>query len=250
MILMELARTEGLSVQYDVLKALDDVNFVVEERKINALVGPNGAGKSTLINAVTGFIPYGGRVFLRGKDISNLKPHDIVLQGICRTFQISELFEGLTVYESIRIACQSLSKYRSKMFSFCSSLKNVTKKAREMLHTMKLETKEKSLVRELSYGDRRFLEIAIALSAEPEILFLDEPTSGLTGEEKEWMIDLIVKLKQKVTTVIVEHDIDVVMGISDVVTVLAQGKIIAREKPEDVRRNKKVQEVYLGVELC
>ena len=244
-----LLNTDGLRKQFGGVLAVNDVNARFKANSLKSIIGPNGAGKTTLINLITGCLPVtSGAVLFQGREITNKRPDELVKLGICRTFQITSLFPGLTVFENVRI-CKQIQRGGSfKVFSPKHSLKKVNEASWEILDSLDLQDVANVPATNLAHGDQRLLEVAMALAGEPKILFLDEPTAGMSPAETEHIARLIKKLSDKVAVVLVEHDMDVVMSISDEITVLNQGMIIADGAPGEIKGNALVKEAYLGHE--
>jgi len=241
--------TDKLNRQFGGVKAVDNANINVEEKKLKAIIGPNGAGKTTLFNVITGRLPAtSGKVFYLGHDITNKPPHELVKMGICRTFQINSLFLGVTVFENVRIAKQAMSGGSYKIFSARETLMEINEGTWSVLEQVGLRDEEKALASELSYGDQRSLELGIALAGDPKVLLLDEPTAGMSPGETGRITQLIKELSKDITVVLVEHDVDMVMAISDSISVMNQGRIIAEGSPEEIRQDDSVREAYLGEE--
>jgi len=241
-------RTEKISKHFEALKAVDQVDFNLKEGQLKSIIGPNGAGKTTLFNLMAGvYPPTSGQVFFKEKDITRLSLHKISQLGITKTYQITHIFPSLTVFENVRIAAQS----RQTSFNFWKSthsLQEVNRRALEILEQVELIEKRDWLASTLSHGERRYLEIGIALATNPEVLLLDEPTAGMSCAETNLCAELILKLNKTLhlSIVLVEHDMSVVMGISDEVLVLNEGKTLAEGTPKEVSDNEEVQRVYLG----
>jgi branched-chain amino acid transport system ATP-binding protein len=231
------------------VSAVSDATVEVEEKKLKAIIGPNGAGKTTFFNLITGRLaPTSGKVFYKGEDITNSSPHRLAQMGICRTFQINSLFLGLTVFENVRIARQAKCGGAYKIFSLRENLKDVNEGTWDVLEQVGLTEKGSVIASELSYGDQRALEVGIALAGDPKVLLLDEPTAGMSQGETERITDLIKGLVNNTAVILVEHDVEMVMSISDNISVMNQGKIIAEGPPQEIRKNKLVREAYLGEE--
>jgi branched-chain amino acid transport system ATP-binding protein len=244
MILLEI---ENLVKAFGGLQATDGVNLSVEKGSLRSLIGPNGAGKTTLFNQITGYlVPDSGRVAFRGEEITGLHPYEISRKGITRAFQIINIFPRLTVVESVQLAI--LAKRGHTLKCFAPARRMVREEAIAVLETVGLAERAGALARELSHGDQRVLELALALAGEPELLLLDEPMAGMSPFERIKVTELIQKIHQdrRLTILFCEHDMDVVFGISERVTVLHQGRIIAEGKPEDIKKNEEVHMVYLG----
>jgi branched-chain amino acid transport system ATP-binding protein len=238
---------KGLTKGFDGLKALNNVTFLAEEKLVTSVIGPNGAGKTTLFNVITGDLRAdAGQIFYRGKDITNLPPHRIVRSGIARSFQIVNIFPQLTVFENVQVA---LISHLGKSANFVLRAKTLGREeVARVLGTVGLTDQAESLASTLAYGDQRIMEIAIALASSPALLLLDEPTAGMGPQETQATVELIrnLAMKQGLSIILVEHDMDVVFAISDAIVVMHQGEVIANGKPEEVRKNERVINVYLG----
>lgn len=245
-----LLRTEELTKSFGGLRAVDGVNLSVEEGRIHAVIGPNGAGKTTLFNLITGVLkPDRGRIYFEEKDITGFPPYRLSHMGIARSFQIFTLFQNLTVLESIRLAVQAKHPRASRDFyRKASSYKDITWEAMKISATVGLWSKNNLLVSSLTPSDKRKLEVAMALAGKPRLLALDEPTAGISVEELEGVVKLIanVKEKEKLTILIIEHKIDVILKIADKVTVMDRGRIIAEGSPGEIVENEEVKKIYLG----
>ena len=244
---MMLLAIENLMKAFGGLQATDRVNLSVERGSLRSLIGPNGAGKTTLFNQITGYlVPDSGRVAFRGEEITGLHPYEISRKGITRAFQIINIFPRLTVRESVQLAI--LVKRGHTLKCFAPAKRMVWGEAMAVLETVGLAERAEALARELSHGDQRVLELALALAGEPELLLLDEPMAGMSPFERVKVTELIQKIHQdrNLTVLFCEHDMDVVFGISEKVTVLHQGRVIADGKPEEIKKNEEVHMVYLG----
>jgi len=245
----ELLSTENLCRSFGGVTATNRVCFSVDDQGLTSIIGPNGAGKTTFINIVTGKIgASSGKIFFKGQEITNKPTHELVKMGICRTFQINSIFENLSVFENLRIARQAKDGGSLKIFSSKQSLKTVTQKTWDLVERLGLKDLAARPAKNLAYGDQRVLEVAIALAGDPEILFLDEPTAGMSPAETRHISELIKGLANEICVVLVEHDMDLVMSISDRITVLQYGCTIAEGTPEEIRNNEQVREAYLGKE--
>jgi len=241
--------TKELCKDFGGLRAANNVCIDIEENKLRSVIGPNGAGKTTLLNVITGLLPAtSGMVFYKDKDITNRPSHELVKMGICRTFQITSIFLGLTVFENVRIAKQAQRGGSFRILSSKESLKEVNEETWAILERLELQEMALIPAKNLAHGDHRLMEVAIALAGNPKILFLDEPTAGMSPGETEHIAQLIRGLTDGISIVLVEHDMDVVMSISDQVTVLHQGEVIAEDAPEAIQENELVREAYLGKE--
>ena len=241
--------TEDLCRHFGGVLATNCVCINIEENGLRSVIGPNGAGKTTFINIVTGRIPASsGKVFFQGKDITNKPTHELVKMGICRTFQITSIFQKLSVFENVRIAKQARLGGTLRIFSTKKSLRKVTEETWAILERLGLQDLAHQPAKNLAYGDQRVLEVAIALAGDPNILFLDEPTAGMSPAETRHISKLIKGLSEEISIVLVEHDMDMVMSVSDKISVLQYGSIIAEGKPEEIKSNPLVREAYLGKE--
>jgi len=242
-----LLQVEGLTKNFGGLKAINSVNLNVEKGVIYSIIGPNGAGKTTLFNLIYGvFPPTAGTIHFQGKDITNLRSYQISHLGIGRSYQGYNLFTHLSVLENVRIACQSRGRYNFNFFSDAQKYHEPVEKARGILKKVGLLDLHDHYPHELSHGDQRILEIAIALSCDPVLLLFDEPTSGLAPGETIQMIELIESIKEQYTILLIEHKMMVVMSVSQKIIVLQRGAVIAEGTPEEIKENEKVHEAYLG----
>lgn len=248
---MAILTTQGLTKDFGGLRAVDSVTLDIGQGKLTSVIGPNGAGKTTLYNLVTGLIkPNSGRIIFNGEDITNLPIHKIVKKGISRSFQILNLFNELTLFENVWLGVQSQQGHGPELFSSTDKFSSVKEETYRIIKEIGLSGKEEVPVKLLSYGDRRILEITISLTAKPSLLLLDEPTSGLVSEDRKRISEFMKKLSSQLTLIVVEHDMDVVLSISDHIVVMHQGKILAQGTPDEIRGNDKVQEAYLGGQYC
>jgi len=240
-----LLESRALTKIFGGLVAVNGVDFAVRRGELRAVIGPNGAGKTTLFNLLTGVLsPTQGRVLFKGRDITRLPAHLVSRLGIARSYQITNIFGDLTVFENVRIAAQSrVTHYRC--WGAADRLRDVNARAEEILRLLGLTPKRHLQGAQLSHGDQRYLEIGIALATEPDFLLLDEPTAGMSPDETKRTAAFVRKLAGHVTIVLVEHDMEVVMGISDRITVLNYGQILAEGTPTEIRDNPDVRRVYL-----
>jgi branched-chain amino acid transport system ATP-binding protein len=240
-----ILRTEGLTVRFDGLTALNNVFIAVQPGEIRAIIGPNGAGKSTFFNCVTGVLrPTAGRIIFEGEDIAGLPPHRISQKAIARSYQITNILPGATVLENVRIAVQSRHHAWSLLRHY-RSYTDVIDRARAVLDAVGLRDDEDEVAANLSHGAQRNLEIGIALATEPKLLCLDEPTAGMSVTETHATVELVRRIAQDLTILIVEHDMEVVMGLAQLITVLHYGEVLAEGTPVEIQANPRVQEVYL-----
>jgi branched-chain amino acid transport system ATP-binding protein len=240
-----ILRTERLTMRFGGLTAVNNVSLTIPRGEIRAIIGPNGAGKSTFFNCVTGVLrPTSGQVFLNGEDVAGLPPHRISHKGIARSYQITNILPGATVLENARIAAQS-RHHSWSLFRHHRSYRDLLDQARTALDAVGLREKEGELAANLSHGEQRNLEIAIALATEPELLCLDEPTAGMSVTETHATAELVRRIASNLTILIVEHDMEVVMGLADRITVFHYGEVLAEGTPTEIQANTRVQEVYL-----
>ena len=240
-------RTDGLTVRFGGLTALNNVSMSVPRGQIRAVIGPNGAGKSTFFNCLTGVIrPTSGRIVFDGEDITGLPPYLISRKGLARSYQITNILPRATVLENVRIAAQS-RRYNWRMLRHHRAYTDVLDRAHAVLASIGLDDKAEELAANLSHGEQRTLEIAIALATQPKVLCLDEPTAGMSVAETHYTVELIRRIAANLTILIVEHDMEVVMGLASAVTVLHYGEILAEGSPAEIQANARVQEVYLKI---
>jgi branched-chain amino acid transport system ATP-binding protein len=244
-----ILKVEDLNKAFGGLQATNNVNYEMRTRELSAIIGPNGAGKSTFFNLLTGYhYADSGNIFFKGVNITNWPPHKIVRLGIARAFQVSNIYPRLTTYENIRQAILSQQKKTLNLFTPAHRL--AKKETQELLDITGLSQQAKMIAGNLSQGDKKRLELAIALGNKPDLVFLDEPTAGMSGEETHETMELVKRLNVEIglSILFTEHDMSVVFGYARRLTVLHQGTIIAEGAPEEVRANEEAQRVYLGEE--
>lgn len=246
---MDALRVEGLSKSFGGLWALNGITFRVEVGERLAIIGPNGAGKTTLFNLINGQLKATrGYVYLNENEISNLSTHRRAHLGLSRSFQISSLFLPLTVLENCMLALQGMKTSRYQMFRPLVAYKDMLLKAQELLDQVALWDKRNHLVKYMSYGDQRRLEIAMSLASDPRVLMLDEPSAGLTAAESAKVVEIIHGLRTDMSVLMVAHDMDLVYGVATRIIVLHSGEILADGTPEEIKANPMVNEIYMGVE--
>jgi branched-chain amino acid transport system ATP-binding protein len=237
--------TEDLTVRFGGLTALNRVNFAVQRGEIRAIIGPNGAGKSTFFNCLTGVQrPSSGHILCNGEDITGLTPDRISRKGIARSYQITNILPNATALENVRIAAQS-RRHGWSLLTHYRAYRDIIEKAEAVLQAIGLGAKRDELAANLSHGEQRNLEIGIALATEPQLLCLDEPTAGMSAGETHDTMELVRRIGEDLTILIVEHDMQVVMELARRITVLHYGEILAEGAPAEIQQNPRVLEVYL-----
>ncbi|MBW1672753.1 MAG: ABC transporter ATP-binding protein [Deltaproteobacteria bacterium] len=240
---------QGLTKRFGGLEAVRDINLRVSAGERRAIIGPNGAGKTTLFNLISGEIrATGGQIKIFGRDITRMPSHRRVYLGLGRTFQITNLFPTLTLLENLLIAAMGLKRMKFSMLRPLSTYRDIHKRAQELLESVGMAGKAKEPVKNLSHGEQRQVEIALALITNPTLVLLDEPTAGLSPAESAMMTGIIQKFDPSITVLIIEHDMDVAYQVADQITVLYQGFIFAEGNQSEISNNPKVQEIYLGEE--
>jgi branched-chain amino acid transport system ATP-binding protein len=246
---MSLLQVENVTKRFGSLVAVNSVSMTVEPGELRAVIGPNGAGKTTFFNLISGFqTPSSGRIIFAGADVTRLPPARRVWRGMARTFQITEVFPELTVRENLQIAVEVASGFRLRIWQSVEAANNVEARIDELLAMSGLIGKAGRLVGELSHGDQRATEIMMALALKPRLLLLDEPTAGMGDQETYDITQLIRKLHhdQKLSMVLIEHDMRVVFHLADRIMVLAEGNMLAEGTPHEITANEAVQTAYLG----
>jgi branched-chain amino acid transport system ATP-binding protein len=246
---MSLLRVEHLNKSFGGLKATHNVSFAVAPGELSSIIGPNGAGKTTLFNLITGYLrPDSGHVFFNERDITHLPPHEIVRLGIGRSFQRSNVFSRLTVYENVQTAVLSHHRQSSNLWRATHHYRELNARAQQILESVGLLERRDQLSGTLALGDQKRLEIGLALALEPQLMLLDEPTAGMSPEETWSTVALVEKLARefKMTVLFTEHDMAVVFDISQKIRVLHQGEFIAEGLPHEISEHPEVQRVYLG----
>ncbi|WP_233270299.1 ABC transporter ATP-binding protein [Chachezhania sediminis] len=226
------------------------IDLEIGDGERHAVIGPNGAGKSTLFNLITGrFPPTSGKVYLHGQDLAGKAPYEINRMGLSRSFQITNIFPKMTVFENVRCSLLWSEGYRYSFWNIVNRAQHLTEEADRILEQINLTERRELPAGVLSYAEQRALEIGITMAGGADVIMLDEPTAGMSHSETDYIVDLIRKVTEKKTLIMVEHDMGVVFGLADRISVLVYGEIIATGKPEEVRANARVQEAYLGAAL-
>jgi branched-chain amino acid transport system ATP-binding protein len=242
-----LLALENVAVAFGALRAVDGVSLAVAPGERRAIIGPNGAGKTTLFNAVAGDLAVtSGTVRLAGRDVTRLRTHRRAALGVGRTFQITTLFPGLSVEDNVRLAVRGRSRRKFSFFGAGHGDRKENGRVEAVLERSRLGRSRARLTRTLSYGEQRELELALALAGDPRLLLLDEPAAGLSPAERATMAELIRALPRDLTLVLIEHDMELALGLVDHVTCLHYGQVLAEGPPDAIRANQTVQEVYLG----
>jgi ABC-type branched-subunit amino acid transport system ATPase component/ABC-type branched-subunit amino acid transport system permease subunit len=237
----------GLVKRFGGIHAVDDVDLAVEDRTLHALIGPNGAGKTTAFNLLSGlFAPDAGTIELEGRSIAGLKPEDITAAGVGRSFQITNLFGGLSAEENLRLAVQARSAKRFALWTSAAAVMEVNKETEDLIAFLGLAGMERAEAASLSYGGQRLLDMGLAVATRPRILLLDEPLAGLAAAERTRIAALLTTIAAEIPVLLVEHDIDRIFQIADHVTVMNEGKVLVDGTVEDARNDAKVREVYIG----
>ncbi len=228
---------------------INGVNLDIIKGERHAVIGPNGAGKSTLFNLVSGRFPISsGDIKLHGKSISGLPAYEINRKGLARSFQVTNIFHRMSVFENIRCAAMWAMGYKYSFWQRMSKLKDANDRAEKVLDEIGLTTRRNSPAGILSYAEQRALEIGVTIAGGADVILLDEPTAGMSRSESDAAVNLIRNVSKDKTLIVVEHDMGVVFGLADRISVLVYGEIIATGTPTEIRANKKVQEAYLGTE--
>ena len=244
---MNILETKALCHDFSGLQVLMDVNLEIKEGERHAIIGPNGAGKTTLFNVITGtYKPSEGEVLFKNKEITGFPPHKLVRLGMGRSFQITSTFTWLTAFQNIRMGILSKRGIRFNFFHFLDRMDDVTRETDAVLKRINLDGERDIPANMLSYGKSRSLEISMALSTDPDLVMLDEPTAGMSVDETHNAVELIRRLTEGKTMVIIEHDMEVVFSLADRITVLHLGGILASGPPDEIKDNQAVKDAYLG----
>jgi len=243
-------KLSGVRKQFGSTHIINGVDLDIREGERHALIGPNGAGKSTLFNLISGRFPLtSGQIQLKGQDITNQEPQSINRRGLSRSFQITNIFPKLSVFENLRCAVLWNLGYRYSFFKRISALKDARESADRTLSLIGLEDRREKMAGELTYAEQRALEIGITIASGADVILLDEPTAGMSHSETDAAVALIEKVTQGKTLMMVEHDMGVVFNLADRISVLVYGEVIATGTPSEIRNNPRVQEAYLGTQL-
>ncbi|MFL7839043.1 MAG: ABC transporter ATP-binding protein [Candidatus Promineifilaceae bacterium] len=244
-----ILETRDLRREFGALVAVDDVSIQVQARSLHSIIGPNGAGKTTLFNLLSSNLrPSGGQVLYKGKDITGIPKYRTAHLGIGRSFQITNIFPDLSVKENIRLSAQVLGGDNFKFFRSASHFKDYEARAWEVMELVGLSARANQKALTLPHGDQRKLELGMILAPDPEVLLLDEPTAGMAAEQVPELMDLIQRIQEAgdKTVMLVEHNMNVVMNVSDFITVMHHGKVLAEGTPAEIATNEEVQTAYLG----
>jgi branched-chain amino acid transport system ATP-binding protein len=243
----EILQLRGLRKSFGALNIIRGVDLSVRRHERHAVIGPNGAGKSTLFNLISGLhAPSSGEVLLNGMPIQGRKPHEINRLGLARSFQITNIFPRLSIFENVRIGVMARRNLRFVLGRRASSMRDLNDEADSLLDLVRLSAKRDKMAGDLAYSEQRALEIALSLSTGAEVILLDEPTAGMSTDETAYTVELIRRTTKDKTLLIVEHDMSVVFSLCDRISVLVYGEIIASGEPDAIRSNAAVQTAYLG----
>jgi len=244
---MALLETQNLTKSFGALTAVNGVSLAVEAGRLHSIIGPNGAGKTTLFNLLTGsFAPTSGKVFLDQKEITGTPAHRIAHLGLARSFQRTNVFPAFSLLDNVWVAAYATGAWEGLIYRKAHDYAEVMEKAQKALDDVGLGAKARQTARAISHGEQRQLELAIALAAAPRVLLLDEPAAGLSPEETRRMVDLVRVLKRSYTIVLIEHKMDIIMSVSDRISVMHFGSLIAEGTPAEIQRNADVRRAYLG----
>jgi len=248
---MSLLDIQNITVSFGGITALNEVSLSVEKGELYAIIGPNGAGKSTLFNLISGFYEVSkGHIKLRGHDITNNAPHQINRLGLSRSFQVTNIFPRMSVFENIRCALLWPLKYKYSFWHRCNRRKELNQKTEELLEKINMIDRREIAAGELAYAEQRALEVGVTIAGGADVILLDEPTAGMSHSETDRAVNLIRSVTEDKTLVVVEHDMGVVFDLADRISVLVYGEMIATGEPDEIRNNADVQEAYLGKEVA
>jgi branched-chain amino acid transport system ATP-binding protein len=249
---MSLLRTQALKKHFGETRAVDGVDFTVNEGEFLSLVGTNGAGKTTLVNLISAFLlPDSGRIFIGDRDITHASVDERIRAGIARSFQLVNLFDDLTVLDNVALAIFARERKTKRIFALAERDAAVTQEASDLLEQFGIGGKAQAPARDLAQGERKLLDVAVAYALRPKLLFLDEPTSGVSTRDKGQIMDIVSSVVRGggITAVVIEHDMDVVFKYSDRVVVMHEGRFLADGPPEEIRRNSDVAKYLLGTDV-
>jgi branched-chain amino acid transport system ATP-binding protein len=242
-----LLETRAVTKRFGGLLAVNKLDFEVDQGAIVSVIGPNGAGKTTLFNVVTGtYAPSRGQVFFKGRDVTGLAPNELSRIGMGRSFQITSTFGRLSAFQNIRLAILSKRGIRFSLFRSVDKMREITRETEAVLDRINLTAERDRAASALSYGKHRALEISLALATDPELVLLDEFAAGMSRDETHYAVELVRRLTEGKTVVLIEHDMDVVFSLADRITVLHHGEILATGTPAEIRHNQAVKDAYLG----
>lgn len=234
---------------FDGLKVLTGINLPIQEGERHAIIGPNGAGKSTLFNLITGkYLPSHGKILFKSQDITGMSPFKLNRNGMARSFQITNIFRTMTVFENVRNAVLSKNKIRYNMLSRLKKMNGIIAETERILSMIGLAERKSAIAGELAHGHQRALEIGLTIATDPDLILLDEPTAGMSAEETREAVKLIGRVTEGKTLIIVEHDMEVVFSLANRISVIYYGQILASGPPEEIRNDQRVKDAYLGEE--
>lgn len=237
----------GVRKSFGALHIIQGVNLTVAKGERHALIGPNGAGKSTLFNLISGLFPLNsGEIRLRGERISGCQPHEINRMGLARSFQITNIFPHLSVFENVRLGILARHGVRYGLLRRVAAMRRVNDETMDLIERVRLKSRVDDRAADLSYSEQRALEIGMTLATDPEVILLDEPTAGMSRDETDYVVELVRAVTEERTLLVVEHDMSVVFNLCDRISVLVYGEILATGGPEEIRCNAEVQKAYLG----
>ena len=243
----EALKLDNVTKSFSGTEIIRGLNLGVNENERHAVIGPNGAGKSTCYNLITGrYEVTSGKIFLKGEDITNLQPYEVKRKGLSRSFQITNIFPKMSVFENVRCSLLWAMDFKYSFWHLVGKQKVLNESAEKIIEELNLKDRRNTLAGVLSYAEQRALEIGITIAGGSEVILLDEPTAGMSVSETEYIVELIRKVTEGKTLVVVEHDMGVVFDLADRISVLVYGEIIATGTPIEVKENKAVQEAYLG----
>ncbi|BEQ13774.1 ABC transporter ATP-binding protein [Desulfoferula mesophila] len=244
---MNMLEVKGLCKSFGDIKIICGIDLAVEKGQRHAIIGPNGAGKTTFFNLLSGhYKPTAGDIYFKGHKISGLQPYRINRLGLGRSFQITNVFPGLTVLENVRSVVLSRHGVRFNFWSTVAGMEEINRECMDILEQIGLAGRADHLAGEMAYGEQRALEIGLVLASQPEMILLDEPTAGMSIDETREAVKLVDRVTKGKTLMIIEHDMEVVFSLADVITVISYGEVLASGTPEEIRNHPRVREAYLG----